>query len=60
MVGTATGSEASGLGVNLAIEDLKGNMYNSDKNAFSINMGDYADGVTNPADSGRSTEVPSV
>ena len=60
MVGTAPGSEANGFGINLAIEDLKGNMYNSDKNAYSINMGDYADGVTNPADSGRSTEVPSV
>ena len=58
MTGTAPGSEASGLGVNLAIEDLKGNMYNSDKNAYSINMADYADGVTNPANSGRSTDTP--
>ena len=58
MTGTAPGSEGSGLGVNLAIEDLKGNMYNSDKNAYSINMADYADGVTNPANSGRSTDTP--
>ena len=34
-------------------------MYNSDKNAYSINMADYADGVTNPANSGRSTDTPS-
>lgn len=57
--GTAPGSEASGTGVNLTIADLKGNMYNSDKNAYSINMADYADGVTNPANSGRSTDTPS-
>ena len=60
LVGNAPGSEANGSGTNLTITDLKGDMYNSDKNAYSINMGDYADGVTNPADSGRSTEVPSV
>ena len=41
-----------------AIGDLKGNMYNSNKNAYSINMADYADGVTNPANSGRSTDTP--
>jgi len=58
LVGNAPGSEASGTGTNLAIADLKGNMYNSDKNAFSINMADYADGVTNPANSGRSTDTP--
>jgi hypothetical protein len=57
--GTAPGSEASGTGNNLTIADLKGNMYNSDKNAYSINMADYADGVTNPANSGRSTDTPS-
>jgi len=60
MQGNAPGSDANGSGVNLVIEDLKGNMYNSDKNAYSINMADYADGVTNPANSGRSTQVPSV
>lgn len=59
IVGNAPGSEASGTGVNLTIADLKGNMYNSDKNAYSINMADYADGVTNPANSGRSTDTPS-
>ena len=58
MVGNAPGSEASGTGSNLVIGDLKGNMYNSDKNAYSINMADYADGVTNPANSGRSTDTP--
>ena len=58
LVGNAPGSEASGTGTNLTIADLKGNMYNSDKNAYSINMADYADGVTNPANSGRSTDTP--
>jgi len=57
-VGNAPGSEANGSGVNLTIADLQGNMYNSDKNAYSINMADYADGVTNPANSGRSTDTP--
>ena len=42
----------------IAIADLEGNMKDSDKNAYSINMADYADGVTNPANSGRSTSVP--
>jgi len=59
-VGNAPGSEANGTGTNLTIADLKGNMYASKNNAYSINMADYADGVTNPANSGRSTEVPSV
>ena len=58
LVGNAPGSEANGTGTNLTITDLKGNMYNSDKNAYSINMADYADGVTNPANSGRSTDTP--
>ena len=58
LVGNAPGSEASGTGSNLAISDLKGNMSSSDKNAYSINMADYADGVINPANSGRSTDVP--
>lgn len=57
--GNAPGSEASGAGNNLTIADLKGNMKNSDKNAYSINMADYADGVANPANSGRSTDTPS-
>ena len=34
-------------------------MSNSDKNSHSINMADYASGVTNPANSGRSTDTPS-
>jgi len=59
IVGSAPGSEASGTGVNLTIADLKGNMYNSNKNSHSVNMADYADGVTNPANSGRSTDTPS-
>ena len=60
IIGNAPGSEANGTGTNLTITDLKGNMKDSKLNAFSINMADYADGVTNPANSGRSTEVPSV
>jgi len=58
LVGNAPGSEANGIGTNLAIADLKGDMKDSDKNAYSINMADYADGVTNPANSGRSTDTP--
>lgn len=58
LVGNAPGSEVNGVGSNLTIADLKANMKSSDKNAYSINMGDYADGVTNPANSGRSTNVP--
>ena len=58
IAGKAPGSEANGTGTNLTIADLKSNMSNSDKNAYSINMGDYADGITNPANSGRSTNVP--
>ena len=34
-------------------------MNNSNNNAYSINMADYASGVTNPANSGRSTDTPS-
>ena len=60
IIGNAPGSEASGTGTNLTIADLKGDMKDSKRNAYSINMADYADGVTNPANSGRSTEVPSV
>ena len=56
--GNAPGVVGSGVGSNFVIEYLEGNMYNSDANSYSINMGDYADGVTNPADSGRSTNVP--
>ena len=58
IVGNAPGSEANGVGSNLTIADLKGYMQNSTNNSYSINMADYADGVTNPADSGRSTNVP--
>ena len=42
----------------ITIADLKGDMKSSTNNSYSINMADYADGVTNPADSGRSTNVP--
>lgn len=59
--GNAPGSTANGIGVNLSINDLKGNMSNSIKNSYSINMADYGDpnsqGVT-PANSGRTTDVP--
>ena len=58
IVGNAPGSEANGTGTNLTIADLKGDMKSSINNSYSINMADYADGVTNPADSGRSTNVP--
>jgi len=58
IVGNAPGSKANGVGSNLTIADLKGDMKNSINNSYSINMADYADGVTNPADSGRSTNVP--
>ena len=58
IVGNAPGSTANGIGSNLTIADLKGDMQNSTNNSYSINMADYADGVTNPADSGRSTNVP--
>jgi hypothetical protein len=58
LVGNAPGSDANGSGNNLAIEDLIGDMKDSKLNAFSINMADYADGVTNPANSGRSTDTP--
>jgi len=57
--GNAPGSESSGTGSGLSIADLKGDMSNSDKNSYSINMADYADGITNPANSGRSTDIPS-
>ena len=59
LVGNAPGSEASGTGNNLSISNLKGNMNNSVNNSYSINMADYADGITNPANSGRSTDIPS-
>ena len=58
IVGTAPGSTGNGTGTNLTIADLKGNMSSSSHNSYSINMADYADGVTNPANSGRSTSVP--
>jgi len=57
--GNAPGSEASGTGSNLSISNLKGNMNNSTNNSYSVNMADYASGVTNPANSGRSTDTPS-
>ena len=58
IVGNAPGSTANGTGSNLTIADLKGDMKSSTNNSYSINMADYADGVTNPANSGRSTNVP--
>ena len=57
--GNAPGSEASGTGNNLSISSLKGNMNNSVNNSYSVNMADYASGVANPANSGRSTDTPS-
>lgn len=58
IVGNAPGSEANGVGSNFVIGYLEGNMKDSKLNAYSINMADYADGVTNPASSGRSTDTP--
>jgi hypothetical protein len=58
IVGNAPGSTANGTGTNLDLSDLIGDMKNSTNNSYSINMADYADGVTNPANSGRSTLVP--
>ena len=58
MVGSAPGSQSNGVGSNFVIGYLEGNMKDSNKNAYSINMADYADGVTNPANSGRSTDTP--
>jgi hypothetical protein len=61
IVGNAPGSDANGTGTNITIADLKGDMSNSTKNSYSINMADYGDpnsqGVT-PANSGRTTSVP--
>lgn len=58
IIGNAPGSDANGVGTNLTIADLKGDMKSSINNSYSINMADYADGVTNPASSGRSTIIP--
>ena len=58
IIGDAPGSTSNGVGSNLTIADLKGDMQNSINNSYSINMADYADGVINPANSGRSTNVP--
>ena len=58
VVGNAPGSDANGVGTNLTIADLKGDMKSSINNSYSINMADYADGITNPASSGRSTIIP--
>ncbi len=61
ITGNAPGSNANGTGNNLTIADLKGDMNNSTKNAYSVNMADYGNpnnqGVT-PANSGRTTSVP--
>lgn len=61
MQGNAPGSTGNGLGVNIDIVDLKGNMKDSINNSYSINMADYgtpnSQGVT-PASSGRTTSVP--
>lgn len=58
IIGNAPGSDSNGVGTNLTIADLKGDMKSSINNSYSINMADYADGVTNPASSGRSTIIP--
>ena len=59
--GNAPGSSANGTGNNLDISNLKGDMSNSIKNSYSINMAYYGDpngqGLT-PANSGRTTDVP--
>jgi hypothetical protein len=58
MVGNAPGSVSNGVGSNFVISYLENNMKDSTLNAHSINMGDYADSVTNPANSGRSVDTP--
>ncbi len=60
IIGNAPGSTSNGTGTNLDLSDLIGDMKDSKLNAYSINMADYADGVVNPANSGRSTEIPQI
>tara|TARA_R100000388_G_scaffold5219_2_gene5426 strand:- start:564 stop:1577 length:1014 start_codon:yes stop_codon:yes gene_type:complete len=59
MVGSAPGSTGN---VNATTYNMANNFIaesqNSNKNAYSINMADYADNIANPANSGRSTDTP--
>ncbi len=57
--GNAPGSENAGKGFSMASDFFLAESKNSVNNSYSINMADYADGVTNPANSGRSTDIPS-
>jgi len=59
IVGNSPGSENAGKGFAMASGFFLGKSKNSVNNSYSINMADYADGVTNPANSGRSTDTPS-
>jgi hypothetical protein len=59
IIGNAPSSENAGKGFAMASGFFLGKSKNSVNNSHSINMADYADGVTNPANSGRSTDTPS-
>jgi hypothetical protein len=60
IVGTAPGSTGNAISSGSTDYNLlNGDSLNSINNSYSINMADYAGpGVTNPADSGQSTNVP--
>lgn len=59
IIGNAPSSENAGKGFSMASGFFLGKSKNSVNNSNSINMADYADGVANPANSGRSTGTPS-
>ena len=59
IIGNAPSSENAGKGFAMASGFFLGKSKNSVNNSNSINMADYADGVANPANSGRSTDTPS-
>jgi len=59
IIGDAPSSENAGKGFAMASNFFLGKSKNSVNNSNSINMADYADGVANPANSGRSTDTPS-
>jgi hypothetical protein len=56
--GNAPGTTSNASGTNITFTNLEHNMSNSSGNAISVNMEDYSSG-SDPADSGRSTEIPS-
>jgi len=59
IIGDAPSSENAGKGFAMASDFFTTKSKNSINNSYSINMADYADGVANPANSGRSTDTPS-